>query len=74
MSPLTQQQIDSVAEQVVQHLHADVKPVEKAKPMVVKDNKSVESGAGIFSNIDDAVQAAKIAFDQPRRVQSKWLS
>ena len=62
MSPLTPQQIDAVAAKVVQHLHTGVKPVEKPKPIVVKDNKSVESGSGIFSNIDDAVKAAQSAF------------
>ncbi len=62
MSPLTQQQIDSVAAQVAHYLHADIKPVEKPKPTIVKDNKTVESGAGIFSTVDAAVQAAQIAF------------
>ena len=63
MSPLTQQQIDAVAAKVVQYLHTDVKPVERPKPTVIKDNKAVDSGAGIFSNVDEAVQAARIAFN-----------
>jgi acyl-CoA reductase-like NAD-dependent aldehyde dehydrogenase len=64
MSPLTQQQIDSVAAQVVQYLKPDAKPELKSKPVpvVTNDNKSIESGAGIFQTVDEAVQEAKSAF------------
>lgn len=66
MSPLTQQQIDSVAAQVVQYLQTDTNPVVKVKPQptLIEDKKSVGSGAGIFSSIDEAVQAATIAFNK----------
>ena len=62
MSPLTQQQIDSVAAQVVQYLNTDVRLVKQPKPTVIVDKKSTESGAGIFVSVDAAVQAAQTAF------------
>jgi acyl-CoA reductase-like NAD-dependent aldehyde dehydrogenase len=62
MSPLTQQQIDSVAAQVVQYLDVDVKPAKFSKPTINVDKKSAESGAGIFATVDDVVQAAHTAF------------
>ena len=62
MSPLTQQQIDSVAAQVVQFLHNDVKPEEQTKPVNVLEKNQTELGAGIFLSVDAAVKAAGIAF------------
>jgi len=64
MSPLTQQQIDCVAAQVVQYLRTDIRPVEKPtpKPIAASGESNVVAGAGIFNTINDAVKAAQLAF------------
>ncbi len=64
MSDLSQQQIDSIATQVFHILNADSQSVQLPTPAAEIIQGESTLGAGIFTDINSAVEAAKIAFSQ----------